>query len=146
MSEKVCTGCGRVLALAEFVRDRRTSDGHQAVCRTCMSERVLAGKRNGRLDRWDPRPWHRGCSECGEYERNNYPGRKCRHRGAVQGATRLDGPGNRVTFVPEGHELFPSPRRRGPRAADDRRSASHRNGLGGFLLVGWCCPYEQGGT
>lgn len=109
MTEKVCTGCGRVLALAEFVRDARTSDGRQTVCRSCMSERVLAGKRNGRVDRWDHRPWHRGCSTCGEYERNNYPGRKCRHRGAVQGATRLDGPGNRVTFIPEGHELFPDP-------------------------------------
>jgi hypothetical protein len=60
------------------------------------------------LPRFDPRPWHHGCPECGEYERNSYPGPKCRHRGAVQGAVRLDG-GNRSTFIPEGHELFPDP-------------------------------------
>jgi hypothetical protein len=105
---KVCTGCGRELPLAEFVRDRRREDGYGSLCRTCKSERVAAGKRGERSPRFDPEPWHEGCRRCGEYERNGYPGRKCRHPGAVEGALELLG-GNRVRFIPEGHELFPSP-------------------------------------
>lgn len=97
---KVCTGCGREFPLAEFVRDARRSDGHAAVCRSCQSERVLAGKRGERNRRIDPRPWHAGCRLCGEYERNSYPGRKCNHPGAVQGVLELHG-GSRCTFIPE---------------------------------------------
>jgi hypothetical protein len=105
---KVCTACGRELPLAEFVRDARRSDGHGAVCRECMAERVLAGKQNGRGRRFDPRPWHRGCRRCGENERNSYPGTVCGHEGAVQGAVGLHG-GRRCAFIPEGHPQFPNP-------------------------------------
>lgn len=52
---KVCTGCGRELPLPDFVRDRRASDGHTSVCRSCQSARVLAGKRKARQVRFDPR-------------------------------------------------------------------------------------------
>ena len=122
---KVCTGCGRILPLPEFVRDARRSDGHMSICRDCYAERVVTGKRGRRLPRVDPQPWHRGCAKCGEYDRNGYPGRKCRHPGAVQGALRLDG-GNRCTLIPEGHELFPDPppwAKRRQREAEAARAA-----------------------
>jgi hypothetical protein len=35
---KVCSGCGRELAPAEFVRDRRKPDGYGSACRECVSE------------------------------------------------------------------------------------------------------------
>ena len=105
---KVCTGCGKELPLAEFVRDARRVEGHGAHCRACQSERVLAGKRGDRKPRFDPRVFHIGCRLCHEHPRNAYPGRKCRHRGAEQGALRL-GRGEHWTFVPEGHPEFPTP-------------------------------------
>jgi hypothetical protein len=107
-TSKICTGCGRILPLPQFIRDARRSDGYASICRDCASERAQAGKRGERKERWDPRPWHQGCSECNEHPRNDYPGRKCRHPGAVQGALRREG-GSRATFIPEGHVQFPSP-------------------------------------
>ena len=102
---KACTGCGEELPLAEFVRDARRSDGHGSVCRSCMSARVVAGKRGERNRRLDPRPWHQGCRRCGEYERNSYPGKACKHPGAVQGVLELHG-GNNCTFISEGSADF----------------------------------------
>jgi hypothetical protein len=106
---KVCAGCGRELPLTEFVRDARRSDGHGAVCRECMSDRVASGKKVGGR-RFDPRPWHRGCRRCGEYERNWYPGRACHHPGSEQGALMLLS-ARRASFLPESHPEFPAPAR-----------------------------------
>jgi hypothetical protein len=103
---KGCSSCGRELPLAEFVRDARRSDGYGAICRTCKAERIAAGRRGERNRRFHPKVWHAGCTRCGEYDRNSYPGAKCRHPGAVQGALELNG-GNRCTFIPEGHPEHP---------------------------------------
>ena len=97
---KVCTGCGNELALTEFVRDARRTDGHRSICRSCMSACVSAGKRSERQRRFDPRPWHQGCRQCCEWVRNFYPGEKCRHAGAVQGVVELVGTQG-GTFYPD---------------------------------------------
>jgi hypothetical protein len=106
---KVCRDCGQELPLSDFVRDARRQDGHTTLCRRCKSKRVTAGIERKILESFDPRPWHRGCPRCGEYDRHSYPGPKCQHPGAVQGALLRYGRGNLSCFIPEGHERFPVP-------------------------------------
>lgn len=47
---KTCTGCGRLLPLDDFRRDRHARDGHRSRCRACAvaAERVRRERRKAR--------------------------------------------------------------------------------------------------
>lgn len=38
-TEKVCSCCGRLLPIMEFVVSRRASDGHDCYCRACKAQK-----------------------------------------------------------------------------------------------------------
>jgi len=50
---KVCTVCGRALALSEFYQDRRRKDGRYSTCKKCtLAKRKEGGKGNRTVQRW----------------------------------------------------------------------------------------------
>lgn len=41
---KTCRDCGRTLPITEFSATLKSKDGHQPICRECMSKRIKASR------------------------------------------------------------------------------------------------------
>lgn len=51
METKICKRCGRELPLDNFGKHFRAKDGHQAICRDCMSAEMKKVKASGKEDK-----------------------------------------------------------------------------------------------